>query len=149
MILENGNGDFHVIKQVMALQNMKSAELEAMWNKYFDHPPEVASRQHMTAKIAYKIQELVYGGVDSETEEKIKACAKKIQTPLDPKKKARKFSPMIGTKITKEYHGKMHEVLVVKDGFAYNNEIYNSLSAIATKISGTRWNGLKFFGVKK
>ena len=149
MILENVNGDFHVIKQVMALQNMKTAELEAMWNKYFDHPPEVASRQHMTAKIAYKIQELVYGGVDAETEDKIKACAKKIQTPIDPKKKARKFCPMIGTKITKEYHGKMHEVLVVKDGFAYNNEIYNSLSAIATKIAGTRWNGLKFFGVKK
>ena len=149
MISENANENLSVIKQVMALQNMRGSELEAMWDKFFDHPPEVLSRQHMTAKIAYKIQELVYGGIDAETEDKIKAGAKKIQGPLDPKKKSKKFSPMIGTKITKEYRGKLHEVLVVKDGFAYNNEIYKSLSAIATKIAGTKWNGLKFFGVGK
>ena len=51
MILENVNEDLSVIKQVMALQNMKTAE--ATWSEYFDHPPEVASRQHMTAKNAW------------------------------------------------------------------------------------------------
>lgn len=149
MLLENVNEDLSVIKQVMALQDMKSSELETIWSKFFDHPPEVSSRQHMIAKLAYKIQELAYGGVDDETENKIKACARKIQTPKDQKKKTRKFSPMIGTKITKEYRGRVYEVLVVKDGFAYNDEIYTSLSAIARKISGTRWNGLTFFGIKK
>ena len=89
---------------------------------------------------------MAYGGVDSETEEKIKSCAKKIQTPIDSKR-TREFSPMVGTKITKEYHGKPHEVFVVKEGFSYNNEIYKSLSAIASKIAGTKWNGLKFFAV--
>ena len=146
---ENANEDLNVIKQVMALQDMKSSELETVWSKFFDYPPEVSSRQHMIAKLAYKIQELAYGGVDDETENKIKTSARKIQTLRDQKKKARKFSPMIGTKITKKYHGQVYEVLVVKDGFAYNNEIYNSLSAIATKIAGSRWNGLTFFGIKK
>ena len=64
-------------------------------------------------------------------------------------KKTRKFSPIIGTKITKKYGDKIHEVLVVNDGFSYEGTVYTSLSAIATKIMGTRWNGLKFFGVKK
>ena len=149
MGLVNTKQDLSVIKQVAALQSMKNAELETVWHKLFDHPPEVASRQYMIGKLAYKIQELAYGGVDSETENKIKAGAKRILTPTDQKKKACRFTPMIGTTITKEYHGKVHEVLVVNDGFAYNNEIYRSLSAIATKIAGTRWNGLKFFGVKK
>ena len=146
MCSENGNKDLSVIKQVVALQNMRSCDLEAMWDKFFNHPPEVASRQHITAKLAYKIQEMAYGGVDSKTEEKIKSCAKEIPTLVELKK-TRKFSLMVGTKITKEYHGKLHEVFVVKEGFSYNSEIYKSLSAIASKIAGTKWNGLKFFAV--
>ena len=146
MIAENN--ELSVIKQVMALESMKTSELESIWGKFFDHKPEIASRQHMMAKLAYRIQELAYGSLDSETEGKIKAFARKIQHPLDRKGKAKKFSPKIGTKITKNYHGKLHEVLVVKDGFAYNDEIFKSLSAIANKITGTKWNGLKFFGVK-
>jgi hypothetical protein len=54
---------------------------------------------------------------------------------------------MIGTKIMKEYKGNVIEVLVVPDGFSYAGEIYKSLSSIATRITGTKWNGLKFFGV--
>ena len=61
---------------------------------------------------------------------------------------SRKFCPMIGTKIVKEYRDKIHEVVVVNDGFAYEGMVYKSLSAIATKITGTKWNGLKFFEVR-
>ena len=57
MLLENVNEDLSVIKQVMALQDMKSSELETVWSKFFDYPPEVSSRQHMIAKLAYKIQD--------------------------------------------------------------------------------------------
>ena len=146
MISENSN--LEVIKQVVALQNLKTAELEKMWKRFYNHLPEVASRQHMTAKIAYKLQELAYGGVDEVTENKIKACAKKVQTPIDKIKKAKKYKPMIGSKIIKDYNGTLIEVLVVQDGFAYNGEVFKSLSAIAKKITGTNWNGLRFFGVK-
>ncbi|GHT95763.1 hypothetical protein FACS1894122_13550 [Alphaproteobacteria bacterium] len=54
---------------------------------------------------------------------------------------------MVGTKIIKEYKGKLIEVLVVNNGFSYSGEIFKSLSAIATQITGTKWNGLKFFQV--
>ena len=98
----------------------------------------------MISKIAYKIQKLAYGGVDPATEEKIREQAKKISLKNKNKKK---FQPQIGTKIVKEYHDKTYEVLVVDDGFAYEGEVFKSLSAIANKITGTKWNGLKFFGV--
>lgn len=140
--------NLEIIKKVMLLQTMKTADLERMWGKFYDHPPEISSRQHMTAKIAYKLQELAYGGVDETTETKIKACAKKVQTPLDKSKKTKKYKPMIGSKIVKEYNGALIEVLVVQDGFAYNGEVFKSLSAVARKITGTNWNGLRFFGVK-
>lgn len=140
--------DLALIKQVVTLQKMKTADLEKMWGRFYDHPPEIASRQHVTAKIAYKLQELAYGGVDETTVAKIKACAKKIQTPLDKAKKTKKYKPMVGSKLVKEYNGALLEVLVVQDGFAYNGEVFKSLSAVAKKVTGTNWNGLRFFGVK-
>jgi hypothetical protein len=112
----------------------------------FDHPPAVTSKQHMISKLAYRIQELVYGGIDEDTEKKIQACAKEVSRPK--KILNRKFCPMIGTKIVKEYKDQIHEILVVNDGFAYAGTVYSSLSAIATKITGTKWNGIKFFNLK-
>lgn len=144
-----GNDNLEVIKQITRLQGMSPQELKAVWDKFFDHPPEISSRQHMLAKLAYKIQELAYGGVDGETKNKIRACAKEVVKGELKNKKSSKFSPMVGTRIIKEYRGKTHEVLVVTDGFAYEGTTFRSLSAIATKIAGTKWNGLKFFNVKE
>lgn len=54
-----------------------------------------------------------------------------------------------GTKFIREYNGRKHQVLAVEQGFEYNGKIYKSLSAIANEITGTRWNGKRFFGVAK
>jgi hypothetical protein len=54
---------------------------------------------------------------------------------------------MVGTKIVKEYKGKTHEVTVVEEGFSYGGAIFKSLSAVAQKITGTKWNGLRFFNI--
>lgn len=143
------NNDLSIIKQVMQLQDMNIRELTKTWHTLFDHEPDVASQRYMIEKLAYRIQELAYGGLDTETDGKIKSCAKEItkKNAAPVSKKSHKFCPMIGTKIVKEYKGKTHEVMVVNDGFSYDGMVFRSLSAIATKIAGTKWNGLKFFGV--
>ena len=84
-MIPNTKNDLSIIKQIIALQSMDENSLRNMWDKFFDYKPEVDSRQHMVAKIAYKIQELAYGGVDPATEEKIREQAKK--TSLKNKKK--------------------------------------------------------------
>jgi hypothetical protein len=61
----------------------------------------------------------------------------------------KKYKPLIGAKIVKEYRDKTHEIIVVDGGFSYEGEVFKSLSAIATKITGTKWNGLVFFGIKE
>ncbi|MDR1375515.1 MAG: DUF2924 domain-containing protein [Holosporaceae bacterium] len=139
------NEDLKIVRQIMSLQDKKLPELKALWEKMFDHPPAISSKEYMIAKIAYRIQELAYGGVDEATKDKIQAAAREIKRPKAVCSK--KFRPMIGTKIMKEYKGNVIEVLVVPDGFSYAGEIYKSLSSIATRITGTKWNGLKFFGV--
>ena len=144
--------DFEILKRITKLQNMSQKELEKVWLSMFDHKPEIVSKKYMIAKLAYKIQEQVYGGLDEETENKIKTCAKEITKRgakvVSNNKKTHKFSPMIGTKIVKEYKDKIHEIMVVNEGFSYEGTVYTSLSAIATKITGTKWNGLKFFGAR-
>jgi hypothetical protein len=139
------NEDLKIVRQIMSLQDKRLPELKALWEKMFDHPPAIFSREYMIAKIAYRIQELVYGGVDEATKDKIQAAAREIKRPKAANSK--KFRPMIGTKIMKEYKGNVIEVLVVQDGFSYGGEVYKSLSSVATRITGTKWNGLKFFGV--
>ena len=87
---------------------------------------------------------MAYGGVDIKTEKAIVSAVKELDKT---KTKSNKFAPSIGTKIVKEYKGQIHEVLTVENGFAYAGTVFKSLSAIATKITGTKWNGLRFFGV--
>jgi hypothetical protein len=136
--------DLSVIKQVMALKNKSLHDLDKLWRNMFDHSPAFRTKQYMLPKIAYRIQELAYEGVDIETEKKLIAGARELDKP---KSKVKKYSPMIGTKIVKEYKNIIHEISVVEEGFAYGGAVYNSLSAIAQKITGTKWNGLKFFNV--
>jgi hypothetical protein len=144
--IEHSERNLTLIRQIMELQNKKITELKALWDKMFDHPPEILSRQYMISKLAWRTQELVYGGIDADTKRKIEEAAKKIKAPKNSQ--SGKFNPMVGTKIVKEYKGKTIEILVVNDGFAYAGEIHKSLSSIATKITGTKWNGLKFFQIK-
>lgn len=139
MIQKNEN-DLSIIKQVMSLQNLSLNELDKLWAKMFDAPPAFRTRNYMVPKLAYKIQELAYGGVDSETEKRLKYEANHLD-------KDKKYSPMVGTKIVKEYKGKTHEVTVVEEGFSYGGAIFKSLSAVAQKITGTKWNGLRFFNI--
>ena len=141
--------DFEILKRITKLQKQSEKELLKVWRTMFEGDPEIMSRKYMIGKLAYKIQELAYGGLDAETENKIKNCAKEVaKEKTVTAKKSQKFSPMVGTKITKKYNDQMLEVMVVNDGFSYEGTVYKSLSAIANKITGTKWNGLKFFNVK-
>ena len=141
--------DFEILKRITKLQKQSEKELLKVWRTMFEGDPEIMSRKYMIGKLAYKIQELAYGGLDAETENKIKNCAKEVaKEKTVTAKKSQKFSPMVGTKITKKYNDRMLEVMVVNDGFSYEGTVYKSLSAIATQITGTKWNGLKFFNVK-
>lgn len=142
--------DLEIIKNITKLQNKTEKELRKIWFTMFDLEPEIMSRKYMISKLAYKMQELVYGSLDADTEAKIKACANEtFRKKTLSSKNHSKFNPLVGTKIIKKHGEKIYEVLVVNDGFAFEGIVYKSLSAIATKITGTKWNGLKFFNVAK
>ena len=100
-------------------------------------------------RIIYRLQELFYGGVSEADLELLDRIADR--DPLANLKRSRKKNPMrlAGTKLYRVYRGKQYEVTIVRDKeFVFNGETYKSLSAIARKITGMRWNGKQFFGVK-
>jgi hypothetical protein len=137
--------DFKILKQILALESKSVNELTKLWNTFFDHEPMSYSKSYLVAKIAYKIQELAYGGLQAETRKRMDQMSEGINGSVMKKK----YKPLIGSKIVKEYHDKTYEVFVVEGGFSFEGEVFKSLSAIANKITGTKWNGLKFFGIKE
>jgi hypothetical protein len=70
---------------------------------------------------------------------------------LDPKAARKRVTngPVVGTQLIREWRGNEHKVTVLADGFEWEGRRYKSLSAVARAITGTRWNGLTFFGVKR
>lgn len=94
-----------------------------------------------------------YSDYSPELKEKIKKLVDKfdMSDPFDSSiiKKTQTKSTMTGKRFLREYNGKIHEVKVLEQGYSYNNKIYKSLSAIAYDITGTQWNGKRFFGVCK
>jgi hypothetical protein len=108
-------------------------------------PPRKASREFLIRAVAYGIQVQAFGGLDAKT---LRLLRKAKQSDGErPKPRRSRLSK--GSKLFREWHGEMHEVLVLDKGFAWRDETYQSLSAIARAITGAHWNGWAFFGLKR
>lgn len=124
-------------------------ELIQMWQKLFKlDPPATLSKSYLIKHIAWQQQ---YGGLSAQTQKQLDKLVEqyaktKALNPSDIKKIAR-FEITQGTKLLREFKGQKHEVIALEKGFGYKGKPYKSLSAIANEITGTRWNGKKFFGV--
>ena len=100
----------------------------------------------MVRSIAYRMQEQAYGGLSKATRRKLAALSAELQTngsiaPLP--------GPSIksGTRLVREWRGRMHMVQVTEDGFEYGGKSYSSLTKIAHAITGAHWSGPRFFGL--
>jgi hypothetical protein len=118
-----------------------------MWRQLYDREPPGFSRNYLVSRLAYRIQELAYGGLKPATRAKLDALA----DGLDPKAARKRIvnGPIVGTRLVREFQGREYTVAVLNDGFEWEGRRYKSLSAVARAITGTRWNGLTFFGVKR
>ena len=134
-----------VTRQVVELKYKSIAELRIIYNNLFaESCSPYANKEQLVPKIAYRIQELAFGGLDEQTKNKLESIAKNGLGTI----KSKHCDLLAGTKICKEYNGIVHQIEVLKDGFEYSGKKWKSLSAIATNITGTKWNGPKFFGMR-
>jgi hypothetical protein len=136
-----------VLARVAALKTTPTPQLKIMWRDLFEAEPPPYSRSFLESRLAYRIQELAYGGLKPETIERLDALAAEMDDPKIARKRIHD-RPIAGTRLIREWQGVEHCVTVRDYGFEYQGRPYKSLSAVARSITGTRWNGLVFFGMK-
>ena len=121
-----------------------------MWTAAIGKPPKFrASRELLASALAWQLQERKFGGLKPATKHKLRALARAPER----KKRSIASAPPIdlrpGTAIIKQWRGAQHVVMVLTDGFQHQGRVYRSLSQLARQITGTRWNGPAFFGLRK
>jgi hypothetical protein len=139
-----------VLRQVALLQETSTADLKLRWRELFGKESPPFSRPFLESRLAYRIQELAYGGVKPETVARLEALGERLDGGNIVLRRTRADDrPIAGTRLVREYQGVEHVVTVLLDGFEYEGRPYQSLSAIARAITGTRWNGWTFFGLNR
>jgi hypothetical protein len=141
--------DEPILARLAALKAMSVNELKAEWQALFDAPAPNNSRTFLEGRLAYRIQELTYGGPDKQTRRLLDLLADEVEGTLTRKAQiADPRNPVVGTKLIREWNGVAHTVTVLREGFDWDGRRYKSLSAVARAITGTRWNGYRFFGLR-
>lgn len=136
--------------RLAALKTTPLPELKAQWRTLFETEPPQYNRRALENRLAYRIQELAYGGLKPETRRRLEALGDIYDSGnLATRRIRHDARPVIGTKLIRTWQGVEQTVTVIADGFEWQGRPYRSLSAIARAITGTRWNGLVFFGLKR
>ncbi len=141
--------DGTVLAQLAALQGLSVNELKAKWLEVFGTPAPNNTRGYLELRLGYRLQELAFGGLSRETRGTLELLADEIEGHRSRKAAIADIrTPVTGTRLVREWAGVEHTVTVLRDGFDWEGRRYKSLSAIAKAITGTQWNGYRFFGLR-
>lgn len=130
--------DIHL--EVEALERLDLEGLRAVWRERFGAPPRLRSVELLRLSLAWRIQAEVLGGLDRDTRRQLHR-----RGPI----KAEGLELGVGARLRREWQGRVVEVVVEADGFRFEDKTFPSLSAAATAIAGSRWNGPRFFGLRQ
>jgi hypothetical protein len=124
-------------------------EIKSLWRRLFGDDTPTHNRQFLERRIAYRLQEIEFRKVDRNLLERNKRRIDSLMKTGSVKKRDREYRPAAGTVLSREYHGDVYRVIVTQDDqYEFQGRRYPSLSVIAREITGTRWSGPLFFGLK-
>ncbi len=138
-----------IAEKIAALQALDTPALRARWDEVFGRPaPKHMSRDLLLRALTYHVQKQAEGGLSKATLRRLARLAdsndKRVQTATP---QAPYLKP--GTRLVREWRGEVHHVIVLDEGFDYHGTLYASLSGIARAITGARWSGPLFFGLRR
>lgn len=138
-----------VASLIARLPELPMPEIKALWQRLFGADTPTHNRQFLERRIAYRLQEVEFRKIDANLLERNKRRIASLVETGKVKKRDRDYRPAAGTVLTREYQGVEHRVIVTQDGqYDFQGRMYPSLSMIAREITGTRWSGPLFFGLK-
>jgi hypothetical protein len=139
--------------EIVHLRGLDLKGLRARWQSVLQRPaPGHLPRHLLFAIVAYRIQADGFGDLDQETRQLLdRPGAKESGTAMSARlvsfdQKRTELTP--GTVLVREWDRRSQRVMVMSDGFAWNGQTYDSLSKVAFAITGTNWNGPRFFGLR-
>ncbi len=138
-----------IAKQINSLEDQSIEAIKVLWKDIFGTQAPPYTKAYLIPRLAYRLQELHYGPCSDKLIAQLDYFSKRLEKGKSIVAHTRICKPLIGTKLIREYKGKFHEVIVVEKGFFYEGQTYKSLSVIARKITGGRWNGPLFFGLRQ
>ncbi len=126
-------------RAVLALEALDLEGLRAEWRQHWGLPPRLRSVQLLRHLIAWRIQAEALGGLDAETKRLLRATSvPRRGLVLQP-----------GQRLVREWRGRRYDVDIVEGGFTHAGRTFKSLSEVARAITGTQWNGPRFFGLRE
>lgn len=151
-----------VEREIAALDSLDITALQNRWRELYKVPPPFKIRSGFLRRaIAYRLQELLYGGLKSSTKRELRRIAEQSRLnrsysggkrPKDGSEATAALLPRrkilsAGTRLLREWNGITEVVDVLVDGFGWRGKTFRTLSAVAVAITGTKWSGPKFFGL--
>jgi hypothetical protein len=146
-----------IAEEIAELRAMKVPELVERYTAVFGRAPRVKHREFLWKRIAWKIQELRFGGLSEVARRRLDQLIAELDLPLDEEMRTvtgkltgcARPALAVGTSIERDWRGQHISVRVIEGGFEWNGVAYKSLTAVATAITGTHWNGNHFFRLGK
>jgi len=145
-----------VLRQIAELQRLPMSELMEHWRVLIGTDPPSYNRPFLLKRLIYRMQELAHGGLPMSTyQEMERALAEAgyddlggMISPAHRPTAQKAGHPVVGTRLVREWNGRRYEVLTTREGFEFEGRPYKSLTAITKVITGTHWNGPRFFGLR-
>jgi hypothetical protein len=137
-----------ITQRLASLENLSKPALCGLWQQVFRSEPPCKMRKELLVRvIAYRLQEQEFGGMNDSQRRRLHQLASALETNPNARISSR---PLIkpGTRLIREWKEQIHVVEIDEKGYQYKGSRYDSLSAIARLITGTRWSGPLFFGLK-
>lgn len=138
-----------VAAQIARLPELPMPEIKALWQRLFGDDTPTHNRQFLERRIAYRLQEVEFRKVDANLLERNQRRIASLVETGKVRKRDRDYRPAAGTVLVREYKGVEHRVIATQDGpYEFQGRRYPSLSMIAREITGMRWSGPLFFGLR-
>ena len=146
-----------ITEEIEELRGLEVPALVARYRELFGRDPRVKNRTWLWRRIAWKIQEIRFGGLSTVAKRRLEELIAELDLPADersvPRASRRQGQSSrtiaVGTTLVRTWRGHDVCVQVVEQGFEYEGQVFESLSAVAKAITGSHWNGRLFFGLTK
>ena len=136
-----------VAVELQGLSELPDNTLRERWQEMFGTaPPSRTSHALLVRAVGHRLQEKATGGRVASVRRRLDRAASNLDAGRTPNTTSTTIKP--GTRLLREWQGRMHEVIILEEGALYDGRTWTSLSAVAREITGARWSGPRFFGLK-